>query len=168
MIALAMDTFRSMHLIEKRGDIYVLLDGDQPGGVPEIAEDHDVLIPDIPALEIPSVLPLDVLARIEATQQRQEATQRRHDIMLCHIHSQLDWQRQCILMLMLERGMDPPQMSPAPAVIFKTTSESLKPQTSFAPRADDDEANLDAAIAAEEDEAVDGDDDDSDDTDLDD
>ena len=60
-----------------------------------------------------------------------------------------------MMMLMLERGMDPPQMSPAPAAFFSTTSESMEPQTSFAPQPDDaemDEADLDVATAAEEDE----------------
>ena len=67
----------------------MLLDGAPPAeGGPEIAEEHtDVSVPDIPA---PPVHPTDVLARIEVIQQRQEATQRRHDIMLRHIHSQLD------------------------------------------------------------------------------
>ena len=74
MLAIAMDTFRLMHLVEKRGDDYVLIEGDAPavGGV-AAAEEHDALIPDIP---VPPVHPPDVLARIEATQWRHEVTRR--------------------------------------------------------------------------------------------
>ena len=70
-----------------------------------------------------------------------------------------------MMMLMLERGMDPPQMSPAPAVFFSTTSESIEPQTSFALQPDDvemEEADLDAATAAEKDEEVADDDEEGD------
>ena len=75
-----------------------------------------------------------------------------------------------MMMLMLERGMDPPQMSPAPAVFFNTTSESLEPQTSFVPQPGDDvmdEANIEAATTTEEDEEADDEEegDDLDDTD---
>ena len=90
--------------------------------------------------------------------------------MLHHIHSQLDWQRQCMTMLMLERGMDPPQMSPTPTAFFDSTSESLEPQSSFVPQPGDDdidEADIEAATTAEEDEeaATDEEGDDLDDTD---
>ena len=88
MLAIAMDTFRLMHLVEKRGHDYVLIDGDAPAvGGAAIAEEHDAPIPDI---LVPPVHPPNVLAWIEATQRRHEATQRRHDIMLHYIHSQLD------------------------------------------------------------------------------
>ena len=63
-------------------------------------------------------------------------------------------------MLMLERGMDPPQMSSAPAAFFSTTSESLEPHTSFTPQPGDDvmdEADIEAATAVEEDEEADDD-----------
>ena len=66
MLEIAMDTFRLMHLVEKRGDDYVLLEGDAPiGGGAAVAEEHDAPIPDVP--EHP-VQPSDVLARIEASQ----------------------------------------------------------------------------------------------------
>ena len=74
------------------------------------------------------------------------------------------------MMMMLERGMDPPQMSPAPTAFFDSTSESLEPQSSFVPQSgndDMDEADIEAAAAAEEDEdaADDEEGDDLDDTD---
>ena len=70
-IELAMDTFRSMHLVEKRGDTYVLIDGIPPSeGVPKVAKGHDSPVPDILASEILLVLPADVLAQIKAAQQR--------------------------------------------------------------------------------------------------
>ena len=111
-------------------------------------------MPDVP--EAPVQSDDVVLARIEASQRRQEATQRRHDIMLRHLRSQLDWQQQCMMMLMLERGMDPPPMSPAPSAFF---SDSLEPETSFAPQSggDDLEADIDAADAADADEEAGGD-----------
>ena len=134
-IEIVMDTFRSMRLMEKRGDRYVLIDGARPrkgvAGVAEVAEDQDAPVPDIPAPNVPPVHPADALARIEESQRRQEVTQRRHEIMLRHLHSQIDWQQQCMMMLMLERKLDPLQMSPAPAAFF-STSASLEPETSFA------------------------------------
>ena len=76
-IELAMDTFRLMRLVEKRGDRYVLIDGAPVGkGVPEEVEGHDDLVPNILALAIPPVHPANALARIEVAQQRHEATQR--------------------------------------------------------------------------------------------
>ena len=149
MLEIAMDTFRLMHLVEKRRDDYVLLEGDASvGGRAAVAEEHDVPIPDI--LEHP-VQPSDVLAHIEASQRRQEETQCRHEVMLRHLRSQLDWQQQCMMMLLLERGMDPPQMLPAPSAFF---SDSLEPETSFAPQTggDDLEADINAADAADADE----------------
>ena len=72
-------------------------------------------------------------------------------------------------MLMLERGMDPPQMSPAPAAFFDSTFESLEPQSSFVPQPGDDvmdEADIEAAAAEEDEEAADDEEgDDLDDTD---
>ena len=50
----------------------MLLDGAPPGeGAPEVADSHEDPIPDI---LVPSVLSTDVLACIEAAQQRQDAT----------------------------------------------------------------------------------------------
>ena len=73
MLEIAMDTYLLMHLVEKRGDEYVLRDGVAPAeGRAEVAEEHDAAMPDVP--EHP-VHPDDVLARIEASQRRQEATQ---------------------------------------------------------------------------------------------
>ena len=70
-----------------------------------------------------------------------------------------------MMMLMLENGMDPPQMSPNPAAFF-SASESMEPQTSFALQTgnDDMEADIEAATAIEEDEEV-GDDEEGDDLD---
>ena len=144
-----MDTYRLMHLVEKRGDEYVLRDGDAPAeGRAEVVEEQDAAIPDVPE---PPVQPYDVLARIEASQRRQEETQRRHEVMLRHLRSQLDWQQQCMMMLLLERGIDPPQVSPAPLAFF---SDSLEPETSFAPQTGGDnlEADINAADAADADE----------------
>ena len=64
-----------------------------------------------------------------------------------------------MMMLMLERGMDPPHMSPTPAAFFDSTSESLEPQSSFIPQPGDNdiEADIEATVAAEEDEEADDD-----------
>ena len=72
MLAIVMNTFRLMHLVEKRGDKYILIKGDAPvvGGA-AVVEEHDALIPDIPTSP---VHPPDALARIEASQRRQEET----------------------------------------------------------------------------------------------
>ena len=66
MIALDMDNFYSMRLVEKRGDRYVLLDGAPAGEVVlEVAEGHEDPVSDIPA---PPIYPADVLACIEVAQ----------------------------------------------------------------------------------------------------
>ena len=73
-----------------------------------------------------------------------------------------------MMMLLLERGMDPLQMSSTPATFF-SMSESLGPETSFAPQTgrDDLEADIDAADTADADKEAGGDEegDDLDDTD---
>ena len=72
MIALDMDTFHSMHLVEKRGDVYVLIDG----ALPVSDEGPDA----------PIHAPTDLWVRVEVTQWC-------HEIMLCHLHSQMEWQQ---------------------------------------------------------------------------
>ena len=75
------------------------------------------------------------------------------------------------MLLMIERGMQPPPMSPAPAAFFSTTSESMEPQTSFEPQPDDvdfkveiDATDIDAATTVKEDEAADDNNEDADDS----